>query len=169
MGYDYDRLYAETPDALGAVTPKVLGIIAGLGRRPLRVLDLGCGQGRDALPLARLGHRVHGVDLSPHGVAQMCAAAEREGLPVTGEVADLGSYAPNARCDLLLIDRTLHMLPAAERIAVLNRVLPSIARGGHVLILDEPANIPALARAIAGAAGGWQVDRPDRATLLARR
>jgi len=33
------------------------------------VLDLGCGQGRDALFIARMGHDVLGVDLSPTGIA----------------------------------------------------------------------------------------------------
>lgn len=50
----------------------------------LSVLDLGCGQGRDALMAARQGHNVMGVDLAPTGVAQMLAGAAREGLAVTG-------------------------------------------------------------------------------------
>ena len=33
-------------------------------RRPVRVLDIGCGAGRNAVPLARAGHLVVGTDLS---------------------------------------------------------------------------------------------------------
>ncbi len=44
----------------------------GSGRRP-RCLDLGCGAARNALPLARLGFDVVGIDLSP----LMLAAAQR--------------------------------------------------------------------------------------------
>ncbi len=45
-------------------------------RRPgdARALDLGCGAGRNALPLARLGWNVVGTDLS---WPMLCAAAER--------------------------------------------------------------------------------------------
>jgi SAM-dependent methyltransferase len=39
-----------------------------------RVLDLGCGAGRNAIPLARLGWKVFGIDLS---WPMLCAAAQR--------------------------------------------------------------------------------------------
>ncbi len=45
-----------------------------------RVLDLGCGTGADALHLARLGIRVHAVDISPLMLAAARNRAEAEGL-----------------------------------------------------------------------------------------
>lgn len=39
------------------------------------MLDLGCGQGRDALLFARAGHRLLGVDVSSVGIEQMRATA----------------------------------------------------------------------------------------------
>lgn len=44
--------------------------------RPLAILDIGCGAGRNAVPLAALGHRVTGIDLS----RPMLEAAQRRAL-----------------------------------------------------------------------------------------
>ncbi|MBO0731712.1 MAG: methyltransferase domain-containing protein, partial [Acidimicrobiaceae bacterium] len=45
---------------------------------PLLVLDAGCGQGTQAIELARLGHRVVGVDLSDTLLEQARSAAGAE-------------------------------------------------------------------------------------------
>lgn len=66
--------------------------------RPLRVLDIGCGAGRNAVPLARAGHRVTGTDMSwpmleaanrrgERALAVVCAPMHA--LPVRGGVFDL--------------------------------------------------------------------------------
>ena len=112
MGFDYDALYAETPDALGAQTAEFAAYFAKLAP-PLRVLDVGCGQGRDALPLARVGFEVVGVDLSPAGIERMVAAGV--GLPLSGVAADIRDYRPEVLFDVILIDRTQHMLSEDRR------------------------------------------------------
>ncbi|WP_409070426.1 class I SAM-dependent methyltransferase [Aliifodinibius sp. S!AR15-10] len=43
-------------------------------------MDFGCGQGRDALFIARMGHRVLGVDISKTGISQMLDEANRENI-----------------------------------------------------------------------------------------
>ncbi|WP_373356666.1 class I SAM-dependent methyltransferase [Pseudoroseicyclus sp. CXY001] len=144
MAYDYDALYAATPDALGPPTEVIAKHAARIKAPGMRALDLGCGQGRDALMLARLGLTVHGIDSSPAGIAAMLAAAEAEGLAVTGEVADLSDYTPGAPVDLMLFDRVLHMLPEAPRHAALARLLPFVAPGGHLMIADETSNMAGL-------------------------
>ena len=52
------------------------------------VLDVGCGQGRDALFIARLGHVVTAIDLSPSGISDLQRDAAAEGLAIFAEVAD---------------------------------------------------------------------------------
>lgn len=169
MGYDYDRLYRETSDALGAPAAEVVAFFERYGGRGARVLDLGCGQGRDALMIARRGHSVTGVDLSPAGIDSMLAAARAEALAVTGEVADIVGYLPDGSFDVILLDRTLHMLDAADRLTVLARVSAQVAPGGWLLILDEPRNLRAFRDLLAGTGAGWAERTQQRGLLFLQR
>lgn len=148
MAYDYDALYRTTPDALGAPSGVFVDFFDAHGDAPLRVLDIGCGQGRDALFIARLGHSVVGVDLSPSGVADMLAAATD--LSVTGIVADLCDYTPECTFDVVLIDRTLHMMDVVPRHALLTRLAACVPSKGWVLIADEASNMAGFRTVLAG-------------------
>ncbi len=169
MGYDYDTLYKSTPDALGAPTKRVVDFFATHAPPPRSVLDVGCGQGRDALFLGRLGYRVHGVDLSPHGIADMTKVATAEGLDVTGEVADITTFAPAATYDVVLIDRTLHMLDTAPRHAALRTLLDAVAPDGCVVIIDERSNITGMKQVVADHPADWQTMQEKAGDLILRR
>jgi 2-polyprenyl-3-methyl-5-hydroxy-6-metoxy-1,4-benzoquinol methylase len=73
-----------------------------------KVLDLGCGQGRDALFLARQGFSVRGVDISKVGIDQMNQIAKDENLDLVGEVNDIYSYPISSEYDYVLLDSMLH-------------------------------------------------------------
>lgn len=63
--------------------------IGRLGLRPEeRVLDVACGTGNLAIPAARAGARVSGVDIAPALVAQLAARAAAEGLTVDAREGD---------------------------------------------------------------------------------
>ena len=74
------------------------------------MLDLGCGQGRDALLFARHGCAVVGVDVSQVGVDQLNQMAADEGLDLRAAVGDARSYVPSAAYDVVVLDRVLHMM-----------------------------------------------------------
>lgn len=169
MGYDYDRLYGETPDALGPPTRAYVEFFERYGRSGSQVLDLGCGQGRDALFIARAGHRVVGVDISPNGIRDLKEAALREGLPIDGIVADITEFTPEGSFDVIVIDRTLHMLDRVTRNRVLARLLDHVAAKGWVLIADERANIPDFEAVFSNDAAKWMFELRDRGYLFARR
>ncbi len=79
---DYDELHAhlDPGDAVEA-----LARLAGGGR----VLELGIGTGRIALPLAARGVEVHGIDASGAMVAELRAKPGGDAIPVTlGDFAD---------------------------------------------------------------------------------
>ena len=169
MATDYDRLYGESANALGAPTQAFVDFFDRYGREDARVLDVGCGQGRDALFIARLGHRVLGVDLSANGIAGMTAAASAEGLQIDGVVADITGYRPDGVFDVVVIDRTLHMLAAPARLSVLARLLEHVAPGGWVLIADEARNMAGLRGVLAAHPAGWREEIARRGTLFVQR
>lgn len=169
MTYDYDALYRDTPNALGEPTKDIVNYIKGLGPTPLKVLDIGCGQGRDALFIARLGHSVLGVDWSPSGIRCMETDAQREGLDVKGVVADIRNYTPDSQYDLLLIDRTLHMLSPDEQSRVLGCLLDSLAQTAWVVIADERKNFPRFQETLEANSARWDIQIKSRGPLIAER
>lgn len=169
MSYDYDKLYASTPDALGAPTQIFVDFFADHISTNVCVLDVGCGQGRDAVFIARLGHRVVGVDYAPSGIRDLNATAKKEGLSIQGVVADITDYDPNDAFDVVLIDRTLHMLDEGPRLAALKTLAGCVAPHGWLLIADESSNIPAFIRVLDAMDTDWQTHLHKRGTLFMKR
>jgi len=170
MAYDYDELYRTTPHALGEPT----GVIADFFRQlapatNLSILDIGCGQGRDALFLARMGHTVTGVDLSPNGIDQLLADAQREKLAIEGVVANVAEYVPDREFDVVLFDRTLHMLDEPDRLRALGRLLEAVKTGGWLLIADERSNIAGFQSVLADHGGVWTPHTVERGYLFVQQ
>lgn len=169
MTFDYDKFYGETPDALGAPTKVFVDFFERLERTNARVLDVGCGQGRDALFIARSGHDVVGVDLSPNGIRDLQHVADSEKLSIQGIVADIVEFTPEGTFDIILIDRTLHMLAKPERLTVLQKLLNHVHTGGYVLVADEPSNIPDFEAAVGKNAGLWDTIYKHRGYFFIQR
>ncbi|MFC7303872.1 class I SAM-dependent methyltransferase [Streptomyces monticola] len=99
---------------------------------PGRVLELGCGPGRNAVHLASRGFTVDAVDLSPAALRWGEERARAAGVDVRFHCADIFSAElPPGSYDLVYDSGCLHHLPPHRRVgylALLDRVL---APGGH--------------------------------------
>lgn len=162
MATDYEKFYRDNPHGLGEPTREFVEYFNGRHSTALEILDVGCGQGRDALFIARQGHHVTAVDISPTGIGDLIAEATSERLNVTGIVADIRHYDWQGAFDVIVVDRTLHMLRPAERIDTLRRLLNVSTTGTHVLIADERANLPAFQAVFDDSPWHWE-------PILARR
>ena len=78
----YDDYYRSTPGVFGSEPNTILVEHAELIEPSATALDIGCGQGRNTLFLARRKIAVHALDPSVEAVRAVRAAAEREGLPI---------------------------------------------------------------------------------------
>ncbi len=169
MTYNYEKLYAATPDALGPPTQIFVDFFKAKSDQKLCVLDIGCGQGRDALFIARLGHRVVGVDYAPSGIRDLLAAAHREALDIEGIVADITEFEPAETFDVVLIDRTLHMLDEGPRLQALGVLADHVASNGWLLIADEAVSIPAFLDALDEMDTIWRTVVLKRGNLFLQR
>ena len=106
MKVPYDKYY-QTENLFGNPYPELLRFFeenSSLGK----VLDLGCGQGRNAIALARLGYNVTGVDHSKVGIEQMDRVSQSEDLKLVGQVKDIYTYENYAEFDFILLDSMFH-------------------------------------------------------------
>ena len=164
---DYEKEYKRSEKACGDPFAEFVAFFDS-AEGELWVLDLGCGQGRDALMAARRGHHVHGVDLAPTGIAQMITRAVAEGLDVTGEVADVEAYEAHREYDVVILDRVLHMLQDDQRrIALLDKARGWVRPGGHALVADTRSH-RALIRDYFSEAG-WEPVLKRKDFLFVRR
>jgi SAM-dependent methyltransferase len=122
--------------AAGELEREELELITSAVPRGGRLLDVGCGAGREALGLARAGYRVVGVDLSPAMVAAASAAAARAGLDIEFRVQGLTELDdPPGTYDGAYIAAALHHVPGrARRVDALRRVRRALVPGGALLL-----------------------------------
>lgn len=167
---DYDQRYRKGRGQCGDPFPEFVAFFEGYDRPRARMLDLGCGQGRDALLAARHGHEVVGVDLSGIGIAQMVEDAEAEGLDVTGVVSDVLEFRSRRKFDVVLLDRVLHLLlDDDERLAGLELAARLARKRAHVLIADVPKNRSLIHGYFDERPDEWVVEKRTKNFLFARK
>ena len=135
----WDRRYGEaervfTTEPSEALVEHVADLVPG------RAVDLGAGEGRNSLWLARRGWRVVAVDASRVALERLTSAATDEGLAIETVVADLTGYLDAERragrpVDLALL-AYIHPAPE-ERRALLDAVVGALAPGGHLLVIGH--------------------------------
>lgn len=109
---------------------------------PGRALDLGCGEGGDALWLAEHGWRVTAVDIAGTAVERGRAAATERGITnIDWVVADLGTWQPDGEFDLVSAC-FLHSTVELPRTGILRRMAGAVAPDGHLLVVGHAAAPP---------------------------
>lgn len=101
-----------------------------------RALDLGCGEGRNAVWLAENGWDVTAVDFSDAGISKGREMASRRGVEVTWLVDDLNRFVPAHQAFDLVIDFYIH-LPPDQRKNLLKRAAEAVAPGGTALVVGH--------------------------------
>lgn len=101
-----------------------------------RAIDLGCGEGRNALWLAELGWSTTAVDFSSVAIERVAIGAGHRGVAVAGVVADLESYELGSRSWDLVAVVYVHW-PSEIRLPWIRRVADAVAHGGALVIIGH--------------------------------
>lgn len=108
-----------------------------------RALDLGCGEGGDAVWLAEKGWQVTAVDISETAIQRATAEAEARGMRdrIVFEQHDLSDSFPEGTYDMISA-QFLHSTVRLERPAILRKAADAVAPGGLLIIVDHAAAPP---------------------------
>jgi SAM-dependent methyltransferase len=127
--HPWEKIYRSQGRVYQELLPFFAPLVADLQRRGVRrVLDLGCGNGRHLVHLARAGFNVTGLDISPSGLRLARQWLGEEGQPGDMVQADFRSPLPlrGEAFDALLAIQVIHHARLAEvrrAIAEIHRVL----------------------------------------------
>ncbi len=151
MKVKYDEYY-QSENLFGNPYPELINFYRALPTRG-KLLDVGCGQGRDAIPLAQLGFEVTGIDWSIVGIQQLNIVAKKESLPLKGLVEDVYNYSTFSEFDYLLLDSMFHFYKKerAQEVKLLHTVLESAKKGALITICiqDSGTKVKTLSAEIA--------------------
>lgn len=97
---------------------------------PCKVLDIGCGEGRNSLYLAGRGHSVTAVDPSVAALKKLQLWSSRTGHPVRTELSRIQNWTIDDRYEIVLAHGCLHYLSRLELADLCTRLKHNTVPGG---------------------------------------
>jgi len=101
--------------------------------RPLKILDIGCGEGKDAVFLARCGYDVSAFDISEAGIEKTKRLAEKARVHVRAFRANIWDYRLDEKYDVLYSSGTLHYIKPELRDEVMSNYKMHVNENGLVI------------------------------------
>jgi len=119
-----DLRYSPNPlDHRTSLLTQALLRLIDTGRPGRSALDLGAGEGADAIRLARLGYQVDAVEISSVGAEKINRFAFEEGVSnrVRVHAMDVGNFIPPGTYDVVISNGLLHYVEDKETVIRLMR------------------------------------------------
>jgi SAM-dependent methyltransferase len=140
---NYDSAYENEAALFGAKESHLLKTYAEIIPDGARVLDLGVGQGRNALPLARAGCEVLGIDTSQVSVDTVNRLAKEENIPLEAQLHDFMDFEPARSFDVVLCFGLMQMLDLRGCASLVERLHHWTRPGGTLFMTawhrDDPS------------------------------
>jgi SAM-dependent methyltransferase len=153
---DFTRI-ATTMRESGEALVKELGITSDLD-----VLDLGCGDGTTALPEARLGARVVGIDIAPNLLEAGERRAESEGLSnITFQEGDATDLVGVADDSFDLVVSIFGAMFAPKPFDVAREMVRVTRAGGRIVMGNWIPNDPTLVAQILKISAAYSPPPPE--------
>ncbi|MCA1846571.1 MAG: class I SAM-dependent methyltransferase [Actinobacteria bacterium] len=129
---EWDARYSERERAMWSGRPNGRLVAEAGALAPGRVLDVGCGEGADAIWLARRGWAVTAIDISDVAIGRAREAAQLAGAAVEWVCGDALQVPFPAR-SFDLVSMQYPALPKAAGEAAVRRLLDTVRPGGLLL------------------------------------
>jgi tellurite methyltransferase len=100
--------------------------------RPLKLLDIGCGEGKDAVFFARCGYIVSAFDLAETGLEKTCMLAEKAHVQVNTFQANLWHFRLTENYDVLYSSGVFSYIKPEIRAEIMENYKSHVNDGGLV-------------------------------------
>jgi len=134
----YEALYKKDEYYWGvqpsSMCLKVLEIIPPIAERQLKVIDIGCGEGKDAVFFARCGYDVSAFDISDAGLDKLKRLADNANVHVRTFKADMLDYRLDEKYDIIYSSGVLHYIKSALRVEIMENYKTHIYENGIVAL-----------------------------------
>lgn len=128
----YDRTYAAKFEP--SVLDPMVGLLADLARGGA-ALEFAVGTGRVALPLTAAGIAVHGLELSPHMMAQLAAKPGADAIPLTiGDMTTTQVPGAPFRLVYLVANTIMNVTTQDDQLAVFANAAAHLEPGGFFVV-----------------------------------
>ena len=131
---DWDQRYGAS-ELVWPADPNVFLVAEAADLAPGRALDVACGEGRNAIWLARRGWEVVGADYSPAALRKAEAVSASAGAPVTYVEADATLRSPEGPFDLVVF--CYLQLPGDLMARALDLAVAQLAEGGTLVVIGH--------------------------------
>ena len=98
--------------------------------KPYRVLDIGCGEGKDAVFFAKCGYAVTAFDISKKGIEKAKKLADHNKVDINFFHADIFDYRPDSEFDIIFSSGMLHFLQQNIRKEICDSLKAHTSPGG---------------------------------------
>ncbi|EOM76346.1 class I SAM-dependent methyltransferase [Rhodococcus rhodnii] len=141
----WDEHYGTEQRWSGNANRALVDVVTETGAVPGRALDVGCGEGGDAIWLAHAGWQVTAVDVSAVALERARGAAQAAGVADAIEFvqADLATWEPAGSFDLVSAC-FFHSEIELARMEILRRLAATLTSGGALLVVGH-ASVPSWA------------------------
>ena len=108
-----------------------------------KILEVGCGEGQNAIYLAGKGYLVDAFDLSEHGITKLKHRCKLSNTQVNAFAADLTTYQFEQNYDMIICFGTLHFVAKNEWKRFINNAKKYTNIGGIHIIQIFTDTVPA--------------------------
>ncbi len=142
-GNEYNKKYQDDnfywgvePNHLCYEVMKILPPI-----KPYKILDMGCGEGKDAVFFAKNGYDVTAFDLAESGIVKTKKLADANNVHINAFVANINEFVPIENYDIVFSSGVLDHISESVRSDLLNNLINHTNNGGiHAiqLFVEKP-------------------------------
>lgn len=153
---DWDHRYGDEPLWSGRPNGSLVGEVTGM--TPGRALDVGAGEGGDAMWLVAQGWKVTATDISPRALDRVGAEARRRGLRVECHHADANALGVFETGGFDLVSAQYASIPRTPDARGVRNMIEAVAPGGVLLVVGH--DLEPMRQPIDNRSGGHAFD-PD--------